>query len=214
MCVKLRFNSQSAEIQHLKRVDERLCWLINEIGDIECNVHEDSYRFIIEEIIGQMLSNKMAYTLIRRFEDLCGGDVSSSRISDLKISDIREIGISNAKAKYIIDFSKLVDDGLFIFDDLEQMEDAEALKHLMQVKGIGAWTAKMYLLFVLGRPNILPVEDAAFLQGYKWLYQTDDVTPKSVKQCCAKWSPYSSVAARYLYRAVDYGYTKSPLNGF
>ena len=214
MCTKLRFDSQSVEIQHLKKADERLGWLIDEIGEIECNVHEDSFRFIVEEIIGQMLSNKMSDTLILRFEDLCEGDISSDRISNLQISDIRSIGISNAKAKYIIDFSRLVNDGQFIFNDLEQMEDIEAQKYLMQIKGIGAWTAKMYLLFVLGRSNILPIEDAAFLQGYKWLYQTDDVSPKSVKQCCAKWSPYSSVAARYLYRAVDYGYTKSPLNCF
>ena len=208
---KIRIDTNNADVQHLKRVDDRLGWLIDRIGTIECNVHEEPFCFVVEEIIGQMLSNKMADMLIQRFEDLCEGDVSCDRVSKLHISDVRSIGISSAKAKYIIDFAQLVKQGQFVFDDLTRMEDEQAMKYLMRVKGIGAWTAKMFLLFVLRRPDILPVEDAAFLQGFRWLYQTDDVTPASVKQQCKKWSPCSSVAARYLYRAVDYGYTKTPL---
>ena len=88
------------------------------------------------------------------------------------------------------------------------MTDSEIMKSLTSIKGIGNWTAKMYLIFVLNRPDILPVEDVAFLQAYQWLYKTDDRTPKSVQKKCNKWKPYSSIAARYLYRALDGGLTK------
>lgn len=80
---------------------------------------------------------------------------------------------------------------------------------LTRIRGIGTWTAKMYLLFVLQRSDVLPVEDVAFLQGYKRLYRTDDVSKESIIKKCKKWKPYSSIAARYLYRAVDTGLIKS-----
>ncbi|MCC8014242.1 MAG: hypothetical protein LIO87_03520 [Eubacterium sp.] len=84
----------------------------------------------------------------------------------------------------------------------------------MKILGIGKWTAKMYLIFVLDCPDVLPVEDAAFLQAYKWLYKTEDCSEKSVYKKCKKWKPYSSIAARYLYRALDMGYTKKEFHLF
>ncbi len=91
---------------------------------------------------------------------------------------------------------------------IELMEDKEVIKELVRIKGIGDWTAKMYLIFVLNRQDVLPFEDGAFLQAYKWLYKTEDTTPVSIKKKCNKWKPYSSIAARYLYRALDAGLTK------
>lgn len=88
------------------------------------------------------------------------------------------------------------------------MNDADVMKNLTSLKGIGNWTAKMYLIFVLDRPDILPTEDVAFLQAYEWLYKTKDRSKESVEKRCKKWKPYSSVAARYLYRALDNGLTK------
>ena len=84
------------------------------------------------------------------------------------------------------------------------------LNKLTALRGIGTWSSKMYLIFVLNRLNVLPYEDGAFLQAYKWLYATDDIKPVAIKQKCASWSPYSSLAARYMYRALDNGLTKDP----
>ena len=94
-------------------------------------------------------------------------------------------------------------------DSLKELSDADVMKSLTSIKGIGNWTAKMYLIFVLDRQDILPIEDVAFLQSYKWLYQTNDTSPESVKSRCLLWKPYSSVAARYLYRALDSGLVKT-----
>lgn len=94
------------------------------------------------------------------------------------------------------------------FSEFSTMSDSEVKDKLTSIKGIGKWTAKMYLIFVLDRQNILPTEDAAFLQRYCWLYKVENPTKKDIIRKCAKWSPYSSIAARYLYRALDLGLIK------
>ena len=96
-----------------------------------------------------------------------------------------------------------------ILSELQNLSNDEVIKKLTSLRGIGLWTAKMYLIFVLNRQNVLPVEDVAFLQSYKWMYKTDDISKNSVIKNCKKWSPYSSIAARYLYRALDTGLTKN-----
>ena len=104
--------------------------------------------------------------------------------------------------------------GDLVLEDLPDMSDTEVYKKLTKIRGIGSWTAKMYLLFVLDRQDILPIEDVAFLQSYRWMYKTDDVSKESVLKKCRKWKPYSSIAARYLYRALDMGLTKEPFHLF
>ena len=100
------------------------------------------------------------------------------------------------------------------FDVLREMSDEAVIKKLTALRGIGMWTAKMYLIFVLDRQDVLPFEDGAFLQSYRWLYKTTDIAPVSVKKKCAKWKPYSSIAARYLYRVLDLGLTREEFHLF
>ena len=209
---KHRISIKDAAAQHLIQADPMLGKLILRIGDIECNVHPDSFSFLVEEIIGQMLSNKMADVLIERFTYLCDGRICSATVSKLSVTDVRALGISRAKAEYIINFAKLIESQEYSLKQIELLDDKEAMRRLTHIKGVGAWTAKMYLLFVLMRPDILPFEDAAFMQGFKWLYPDAEITPSSVCARCSCWSPYSSIAARYLYRAVDCGFTKMPLS--
>lgn len=88
------------------------------------------------------------------------------------------------------------------------MNDSDVFKYLTSFKGIGKWTTNMYLIFVLNRMDILPTNDAAFLQSYEWLYKTTDRSDTSIRSKFKKWKPYSSIASRYLYRALDLGLTK------
>lgn len=193
----------------LMNKDKRLAKLISYIGDIECNVHSDSYAFIISEIVGQMLSNKVAKVINSRLLDLCDGTISIDKVSRLSFEQLKTIGLSKAKCEYIIEFSKAVNEGTLNLSGLHLLPDDKVIYELTRIRGIGTWTAKMYLLFVLQRSDVLPIEDVAFLQGYKWLYGTDDVSKDSVIKKCKKWKPYSSIAARYFYRAVDTGLIKS-----
>ena len=100
------------------------------------------------------------------------------------------------------------------FDALTEMTDQDVIRQLTAVRGIGNWSAKMYLIFVLNRPDVLPFEDVAFLQGYGWLFNTDDWRPAAVKKKCRKWRPYTSIAARYMYEVLDRGLTKEKFHLF
>ena len=116
--------------------------------------------------------------------------------------------MSNAKVQSIQNLADAVKQNKLCLNDLATLSDELVIKTLTQLRGIGSWTAKMYLIFVLDRQDILPFEDGAFIQSYKWLYRTDDTSPDAVRSRCKKWKPYSSLAARYLYRALDMRLTK------
>ncbi len=207
-------NRESTAIQHLCLKDKRLAKVISLVGDITYEPHEDAYSFLIHEIIEQMLSIKAGKKIFDRLDALCNGDISPSVVAKLSEEDIRSTGTSTAKAQYIKNVTDAVDSGVLNFEELSQMTDDEVRKKLTSIRGIGNWTAKMYLIFVLNRQDILPYEDGAFLQSYRWLYNTDDCSPENIKKRCAKWKPYSSIAARYLYRVLDLGMTKEKFHLF
>lgn len=207
-------STDDERIVYLRSKDARLNKLVLKIGDIRCGRHENLFQFVVGEIIEQMLSIKVADILRDRFSALCEGDVCPEKVLALSVEQIRSIGVSKSKASFIHNYAQATADGVVCYDALSQLPDEEILKALTSIKGIGTWTAKMALIFVFERENILPYEDVAFLQGYKWLYNTSEVHKKFVIQKCKKWSPYASLAARYLYRAVDMGLTKSQFHLF
>ena len=197
-------------VLYLCEHDRRLEKVIKVVGPIHYSLHGDnSYAFLIHEIIEQMLSVKAGQKIFARFAELCGGAISPDYVSKLSIEEIKEAGMSRSKARSILGLTTAIINGTIDLDSLCKMSDMEVIKQLTSIHGIGKWTAKMYLLFVLGRPDVLPYEDGAFLQTYRWLYNTLDCSPKAVEQKCRKWKPYSSVAARYFYRALDMGLTKT-----
>lgn len=187
--------------------DERLKTVIHSIGSIEIKKHLDGYKFLVCEIVGQMLSNKVADKMISRLNDLCEGDMAPEKIRTIPFEQLRSIGISTAKVQYINALTDIVIREPDFLAKLSSVNDTEVINTLKTVRGIGDWTAKMHLLFVLQRDDILPYEDGAFLQSYRWLYETDDISKASIIKMCKKWSPYSSIAARYMYRVLDKGYT-------
>ena len=202
-------NLDSPPVQYLCKKDKRLKKVIKMVGPIQYSLHTDSsYSFLIHEIIEQMLSVKAGQKIYSRFEELCGGEVNPAYVSQLSIDEIKEAGMSRSKAQSILAVTSAIVDRTIDLDSLCKMSDLEVIKQLTSIHGIGNWTAKMYLLFVLGRPDVLPYEDGAFLQTYRWLYKTTDCSSKTVEQKCRKWKPYSSIAARFFYRALDMGLTK------
>ena len=200
---------QSEAIQHLCKRDKRLARVIGQVGAITYSPHPDPYRFLVETIVGQMLSNKVAAVLAARFEALCNGDITPEAVATLRDEDIRGIGISLPKVSYIRQLTTCVQTGQLSFANLAALPDKEVIAALTAIRGVGAWSAKMYLIFVLDRQDVLPIEDGAFLQSYRWLYNGDGHTPPQISKKCKKWKPYASVAARYLYRALDTGLVKS-----
>lgn len=204
----IALNDSSPEIQYLCKKDKRLAKLISMVGPISYEIHDDQYEFIVHEIIEQMLSIKAGNKIFSRLVDLCGGKVTPKAVSALTDDEIKSIGTATSKVSYIKNVTNATIDGSLDYNTLKTMPDDEVFKKLTAIKGIGKWTANMYLIFVLNRMDILPTNDAAFLQAYEWLYKTADRSDTSIRKRCKKWKPYSSIASRYLYRALDGGLTK------
>ena len=212
----IELSSSSESVEYLCKKDKRLAKVISMVGDIQYQPHTngDEYPFIIHEIIEQMLSIKAGKKIYDRLVALCSGEITPEHILALSTEDIRSTGTSKAKAEYIQIISKAVTSGDLVFSELEKMTDDAVIKKLTSYRGLGNWTAKMYLIFVLDRKDILPYEDGAFLQSYRWMYKPKDCSTTSICKKCAKWKPYSSIAARYLYRALDMGLTKNEFHLF
>lgn len=198
----------SFSIQYLSEKDKRLAKVISIIGQISYSPHADGFSFLIHEIIEQMLSVETGNKIYKRLLNLCKNNITAKSLLNFSIEDLKKIGTSKAKATYILELAKAIDSEALNLEQLNKLDDKTFIKEITKQRGIGVWTAKMYLIFVLNRENILPFEDGAFLQAYKWLYKTDDISPNSIKKRCSKWMPYSSIAARYLYKALDSGLTK------
>lgn len=215
MSETITLDMNSPSIQHLCSRCKRMEKIISLVGPITYCPHEDDeFDFMIHEIIEQMLSIKAGQKIYDRLKEFCGGKITPDSIVDLDEEDIHATGTSKAKASYIKGLAEAVQSGDLVFEELRTLPDAEITKRLTSLRGIGDWTAKMYLIFVLDRQDILPFEDWAFLQAYKWAYRTNDLTPAAIKKKCRKWKPYSSIAARYLYRALDTGLTKKEFHLF
>lgn len=211
--VTLDMNTPS--VQYLCKKDKRLAKVISMVGSISYVPHEeDAFAFLVHEIIEQMLSVKAGQKIYGRLEELCKGGISPIRISALTDEQIRSTGTSSAKVEYIRNITNAITSRTLDFSVMWQFSDEEVIASLTKIRGIGKWTAKMYLMFVLDRQDILPFEDGAFLQVYRWMYKTQDCSEKAVTAKCKKWKPYSSVASRFCYRALDAGMTKEEFHLF
>lgn len=212
--MEVTLNKQTPQVIYLCAKDKRLAKVIDMVGEITYSTHGDGYEFLIHEIIEQMLSIKAGAKIYGRLSELCLGHITPESISNLSDEEIRGTGTSSSKVRYIRSLTQAVTTGQLILDKLPNLKDDDVIKQLTAIKGIGQWTAKMYLIFVLNRADVLPIEDVAFLQSYKWLYKTDDVSKESIQRKCKKWKPYSSIAARFMYRALDMGLTKEEFHLF
>lgn len=202
-------------VQYLCKKDKRLAKVISMVGSISYTPHnENIYAFLIHEIIEQMLSVKAGQKIYERLKILCNGDITPERVNALSDDEIRLTGTSKAKIQYIRGLTEAIINGDLVFNDLNNLSDKEIIERLTKLHGIGNWTAKMFLIFVLDRPDVLPFEDGALLQSYRWIYKPKNLSAASIQKKCKKWSPYSSIASRYLYRALDMGLTKEEFHLF
>ncbi len=208
--------SNKEAVEHLISADSRLKRVIEYVGELEINSHNsaDAFLFLVHEIVGQMISTGVRKVIYQRLLNLCNNNINPDTLMNHTVEQLHEIGLSTAKSNYILNLAHLVSNNAIDFDYINSLNDEEAIKELIKIKGIGKWTAKMYLIFFMQRENVLPFEDGAFLQAYKWLYNTKIVTPESISRKCRKWKPYQSIGARYMYQALDRGLTKIPLKEF
>lgn len=189
-------------IQTLGEADPILRAVIDKVGELAYTPSENGFPFLVEVIVGQMLSAKAATTIFNRLRALTEDAIEAAVLAEVAFEELCSIGLSKRKAQTIQNLAQYLLEHPDYLKQLSSLDDKACIASLCLHKGIGMWTAKMYLIFVLDRLDILPVEDGAFLQAYRYLYGTTE----AMEQATSGWRPYRSIAARYLYRFLDLGY--------
>ena len=191
-------------ISHLKQSDPVLAAIIDAVGPFTFNYCAPGFSTLVRSIVNQQLSGKAAATILQRLIDACGGELSPDRILKLRIPRMRVCGLSKQKLAYIRDLARLTRDGKLDFTSLPAKTDDEVVATLTQVKGIGEWTAQIFLMFALKRENVLPTGDLGIQNAIQRAYKKRrKVTPKHVAKMGKAWHPYRSVASWYLWRSLD-----------
>ena len=203
-----KLNKTTKSVRFIYSKCPHMAKVINLMGTITYEPYDKPYVFLVDTIIGQMLSNKVADIMSERIRVLYKGSITPNKTTKLTDNQIKSIRISSSKVKFIRELTNNVKNKKIDFESKSKLSDNEAIKQLTSIHGIGSWSAKMYLIFVLNRQDILSYENMAFIQGYKWCYRTSNINKKSITKKFKKFIPYRSIAARYLYKALDSGYTK------
>ena len=197
-----------AALDHLTTSDKIIASIIGAAGEYKIDYREPEFATLVRSIVFQQLSGKSARPIFARLEQACVGTITPTAILKLHPAKLRKVGLSKQKSSYIRDLAKRTIAGELDFAALDSMSDAEVVEVLTKVKGIGEWTAHMFLIFALRRPNILPVGDYGVRSAIQRAYRKRKLpTPKQVEQIARKngWHPYCSVAAWYLWRSLDNG---------
>jgi DNA-3-methyladenine glycosylase II len=191
-------------ILHLKKNDATLRAIIERVGPYRMNFGEPTFHSLAESILYQQLNGKAAETIFKRFTDAAGNPLTPKGILALSDAQMRAVGLSRQKTAYLRDLSEKTHAGLLNFDTLASLPDQEVIAHLTQVKGVGVWTAHMFLMFTLRRPDILPVGDYGIQVAMKKHYRKRRLPkPKDMEKIAKAWAPYRSVACWYLWRSLD-----------
>ena len=165
--------------------------------------HTDPFTALVHAIIGQQLSTKAAATIRRRFDALFDA-LTPEAVARVGDDRLRGVGLSGQKLAYIRDLCARISSGALPLDHLEQLSDAEIVEKLTQVKGIGRWTAEMFLMFRLHRPDVLPVGDLGIVKAVQRAYGLrKPPTPERLTRIGEPWRPYRSVACWYLWASLD-----------
>lgn len=191
---------------HLARNDPIMAELIERFGNCTLEPHTDYYKELVDSIISQQLSVKAGRTIFNRFLDLFGGEMPTpEQIIAKDIEELRGVGCSYAKANYIKDLAVHIADGRLDLRHISTLPNDEVIRQLVAVKGIGEWSAHMFMIFSLGRTNILPTGDLGIRNAMARLYALEDTKPSSLLQISLqnKWHPFQSVAAWYLWKSLD-----------
>lgn len=191
-------------VTHLKKADPVLRAIIERIGPCKMEYGPPEFHSLAEAITYQQLNGKAAVTIFKRFRDLAGDPLTPAGILKLSPEQMRAVGLSKQKSSYLFDMAQRAQRGELDFSRLGDMSDDEVIKHLTQVKGVGVWTAHMFLMFTLRRPNILPVGDFGVQMAIKKHYKKRKLPkPKDMEKIARAWEPYRSIACWYLWKSID-----------
>jgi len=216
-------------VNHLKKSDPVMRAIIERVGPCRMEFGEPTFHSLAEAIVYQQLNGKAAVTIFKRFAALAGDPVTPEGILKLSAEQLRAVGLSKQKSSYLFDMAERAKRGDLDFSKLADMSDDEVIEHLTQVKGVGVWTAHMFLIFTLRRANVLPTGDFGIRMAIHKQYLERAAkrkngtgrsknkktvaklskekitlpTPEQIEQIAKRWEPYRSIACWYLWRSLD-----------
>ena len=193
-----------AAISHLRAADPVLAGIIERIGPFGMSYREPAFASLARSIVFQQLNGRAALTIWNRLEEKTGSPVIPEAVLKLRTPTLRKIGLSRQKSSYLRDLAKRAAAGEISFEALPALTDDEVIAALTHVKGIGEWTAQMFLMFALRRPNVLPTADFGIRAAMQRHYRLRVMPkPKRMHQIAKAWHPYCSIACWYLWRSMD-----------
>jgi DNA-3-methyladenine glycosylase II len=186
------------------RRDPILDKIIDIVGEYSLKRRSHHFAVLVESIISQQLATGAAEAIFKRFKRLYPKFPTTSQILATRKSKLRSVGLSAMKVEYLKDLARNIEEGRINIKSLSKMSDEEVIGNLTQVKGIGRWTAEMFLIFSLGRPDVLPVDDLGLRKGVQMAFSLPEL-PKSkeVEEIGKKWKPYRSIATWYLWKSLQ-----------
>ena len=187
-------------IKELSEKDSIISKIISQYPNEKMIMKNDTLHTLVRSIVGQQISVKAADAIWNRLEEACENNISEESLLKLKKEELRNIGLSNTKSDYILN----VVNANITKMKWEKLEDDEIKEQLCEIKGIGPWTAEMFLIFRLGRPNILPLGDIGLINAINLNYNNNEkLSKEELIEFKSKWNPWCSIATWYMWRSLD-----------
>jgi DNA-3-methyladenine glycosylase II len=192
-------------LRHIRKQDPIMREVIRKAGPFTMRPNRNRFRALVSSILSQQISGKAAASIKARLvEYLKPDEISPQSLARLNPEILRGVGISNQKARYLLDLAGRVASGELRLDRMARMRDEDVIESLIQVKGIGVWTAQMFLIFSLGRPDVFPHDDLGVRMAIRNLYGLEDLPTKDISHKIAEpWRPYATVASWYCWRSLE-----------
>jgi len=195
---------QSAR-RHLRAADPVMKAIIDAVGPYTLRFERDRFAMLVRSIISQQISTSAARSIRKRLQDLGGAEgLTAANLARFRLDELRSVGLSPQKAAYVADLSAKVNDDTVDLRRIGRLPDERVVEQLTQVKGIGRWTAQMFLIFSLGRPDVFPHDDLGVRTAIRERYGLAELPDKATSHTiAAPWRPYASVASWYCWRSLD-----------
>lgn len=211
MCF-LKYDLNDKRVQYLVRTDEMLGRLIRYIGTSELAIEKDGFNCLVKYIIGQQISDKARETIWQRIGTTFG-NITPDIMLATSDSELRGLGLSCRKVEYIKTLAEGIIETRIDFEEFQTLSNDEIITKLTTLKGIGRWTAEMYLIFSLGRENVLSKGDGTIRRTIQWMYDLKELpSSKVLAEYFVNWAEYATIVSSYLWKSIALGLTQKSFN--
>ena len=210
--LSLHYDLDNEKVKYLINTDEKLGKLIQYINKTELIIEEDGFKCIVKYIIGQQISDKARETIWQR---VCAiwKNITPEKILEIEDNELRRVGLSERKINYIKILASAVISNDINFGDFKELTNEEIIKKLTALKGIGQWTAEMYLIFSLGRENVLSKGDGTIRRTIQWMYDLEKLPSSEILlKYFSSWTQYATIVSSYLWKSIELGLVQKPFD--